>query len=44
MKDSPPKGGVILHNLARAKLYALGERPYTYQLVGEVNAHQGDDG
>jgi hypothetical protein len=55
-EDSPPKGGVILDETtvshgtavkgrgsASADLLAW-ERPMSYQLVGEVTAHQGDDG
>jgi hypothetical protein len=26
------------------KLYAVRDEPVSYQLVGEVKAHQGDDG
>ncbi len=45
--NSPGKLGLILHGIARLKVAArlsLQDWFASYQLVGEVTAHQGDDG
>ena len=50
--DSPPKGGLIPNvatgrwsgTLKVAAKLPLLDGPEAYQLVGEVTAHQGDDG
>ncbi len=43
-----PKGAVILNNviilIIMTKDLLVRERPISYQLVGEVTAHQGIDG
>ncbi len=43
-----PKGAVILNNIISYRLMikdlSTWERPNSYQLVGEVMAHQGSDG
>ena len=43
-----PKGALILNNVVRlmriTKDLSGQERPISYQLVGEVMAHQGNDG
>ncbi len=54
VEDSPPKGGIILDVIAPdirscSKVGILRnlspvEKPASYQLVGEVTAHQGSDG
>ncbi len=41
---SYPYMTVLSSSEAQQSLRVLGERPYAYQLVGEVKAHQGDDG
>ena len=51
---NPSKGGLILNVIVPGirdclkagtrKGLSLGEEPASYQLVGEVTAHQGDDG
>ena len=51
---NPSKDGLILNVIVRRmvgclkagtrKGLSLGEEPASYQLVGEVTAHQGDDG
>ena len=46
--DSRPKGRVIPDETTEShgsvlKAAAVGERAISYQLVGEVTAHQGDD-
>ena len=51
---NPSKGGLILNVIVPGirdclkagtrKGLSLGEEPASYQLVGEVMAHQGDDG
>ena len=46
--DNLAKARLIPHDLGRLirlrKASAVGEEPMVYQLVGEVMAHQGDDG
>ncbi len=47
--DNPGKLGLIPHDVSgfrsrNQNRKALEERRMTYQLVGEVTAHQGDDG
>ena len=47
--NSSPKGGVILDGLNLTQVLfskdsSLQEEPASYQLVGEVMAHQGKDG
>ncbi len=52
--DNPPKGGLIPNVITGGiagglkvgirKDLSLGEGPASYQLVGEVTAHQGYDG
>ncbi len=54
VEDSPPKGGIILDVIAPHMRGCLkvgilrnlspDEKPVSYQLVGEVTAHQGYDG
>ena len=48
LRDSRPKGRVIPGNIATRHLVVLKgppvwEQAISYQLVGEVTAHQGDD-
>jgi hypothetical protein len=48
LQNSVPKGAVILDDMLCVmqgiKDLSVWERPVSYQLVGEVMAHQGDDG
>jgi hypothetical protein len=48
LRDSHPKGWVIPGDIPKRHLFGLKgppvrERATSYQLVGEVTAHQGDD-
>ena len=49
LENSPEKSGVILDMMGGRKSFplkasAVREKPMSYQLVGEVMAHQGNDG
>ena len=48
LQNSVPKGAIILNDvlcvMQGTKDLSVWERPVSYQLVGEVTAHQGFDG